>query len=168
MARARVATARPPSARWTTQSFSVSFSEARMAAIPREPASQASPSATALNVSPRIGSWTAPAAGRPSTTSADRDAEERDPVGVVHGAVERVDDPGPARGERPRRRSGRIDGARVARPPPDLDVRVLPRSLVRPGLLGEDPVAGKRLADRAEDQLLGQVVDLGHHVLAPT
>ena len=40
-----------------------------MAAMPREPASHAPPSATALNVSPRIGSWTAPAAGIPSTTS---------------------------------------------------------------------------------------------------
>ena len=36
-ARARVATARPPSARWTTQSVSASFSEAWIAAIPRSP-----------------------------------------------------------------------------------------------------------------------------------
>ena len=70
VARARVATARPPSARWTTQSVSVSFSEARIGGeSPAIRDSHAPPSATALNVSPRIGSWTAPAAGTPSTTS---------------------------------------------------------------------------------------------------
>ena len=45
-------------------SLSSSFAEAWTSASP----SHAGPSATAENVSPRIGSWTAPAAGRPSTT----------------------------------------------------------------------------------------------------
>ena len=67
IARTRVATDRPPSASETTQSLSSSFSDAWIrASRPGRPG----PSATAANVSPRIGSWTAPTAGRPSTTSA--------------------------------------------------------------------------------------------------
>ena len=64
-ARARVATARPPRASDTTQSLSSGLSEARIGVSP----SRAGPSAVAEKVSPRIGSWTAPAAGRPSTAS---------------------------------------------------------------------------------------------------
>ena len=73
----------------------------------------------------------------------DRDAEDRDAVGVVHGAVERVDDPDPAT---PR-------GGRLAR-----------HRLVLAGLLGQDRVVRVARPDRVEDQRLGQVVRLGHHV----
>ena len=74
---------------------------------------------------------------------ADRHAEERDAVGVVHGAVERVDDPDPAAAR----------GRRLARDRPMLA-----------GLLGEDRVARVARPDRVEDERLGQVVRLGHHV----
>ena len=73
----------------------------------------------------------------------DRDAEDRDAVGVVHGAVERIDDPDPAT---PR-------GGRLARDRPVL-----------PGLLGQDRVGRVARPDRVEDQRLGQVVRLGDDV----
>ena len=74
---------------------------------------------------------------------ADRHAEERDAVRVVHGAVERVDDPDPAAAR----------GGRLARDGPML-----------PGLLGEDRVARIGRPDGVEDERLGQVVRLGHDV----
>ncbi len=61
---AREVTARPARASWTTKSSRRSFDDAVTTRSP----SIAGPSAVAQNVSPRIGSWTAPAAGRPSTT----------------------------------------------------------------------------------------------------
>ena len=73
----------------------------------------------------------------------DRDAEDRQAVGVVHGPVERIDDPDPAT---PR-------GGRLAR-----------LRLVLPGLLGKDRVGRVVGPDRIEDQRLGQVVGLGHDV----
>ena len=73
----------------------------------------------------------------------DRDAEERDAVGVVDRAVERVDDPDPAT---PR-------GGRLAR-----------HRAMLAGLLGEDRVVREARPDRVEDQRLGQVVGLGDHV----
>ena len=88
-------------------------------AAPSEPDSIAGPSAVAANVSWRVGSWMT-ADRRPSVDDeADRDAEERDAVGVVHGAVERIDDPHPASPG-----GGRLAGDGV----------------VLPGLLGEDRV----------------------------
>ena len=63
-ARPRVATARPPSDSEITQSVSLSLAEAWTTRSP----SIAGPSAVAQKVSPRIGSQTAPTAGRPSTT----------------------------------------------------------------------------------------------------
>ena len=53
--------------------------------------------------------------------SADRHAEERDPVGVVDRAVERVDDPGPAAGERAGRAGRRRRPAWCA---PDSSARI--------------------------------------------
>ena len=76
----------------------------------------------------------------------DRDAEQRDAVGVVHRAVERVDDPGPAA------------AARSAPSP-------APGRACSPDLLGQDRVVREPLPDRLDDQLLGQVVDLGDDVL---
>ena len=73
----------------------------------------------------------------------DRDAEDRQAVGVVDGPVERIDDPDPAT---PR-------GGRLAR-----------LRLVLPGLLGKDRVGRVVGPDRIEDQRLGQVVGLGHDV----
>ena len=75
----------------------------------------------------------------------DGHTEERDSVGVVDGAVEGIDDPRSAVGERDRRATG-LDGAVLA------------------GFLGQDPVAGEPGADRVEDQRLRQMIDLGHHV----
>ena len=137
--RARVATARPLSDIEMTKSVSLSLSEAWIG----RPLSVAGPVAVAANVSSRVGSRMTPTVGRPSTTSADRDAEERDAVGVVDGAVERVDDPDPAAP-----RGGRL--ARLRR--------------VLPGLLGKDRVGRVARADRVEDERLGQVVRLGHDV----
>ena len=74
---------------------------------------------------------------------ADRHAEERDPVGVVHGTVERIDDPDPT----PTR------GRAVAR-----DRAVLA------ALFGQDRVTGVPLPDGIDDEGLRQVVRLGHDI----
>ena len=66
IARTRVAAARPPSASATTKSDSCALSEARMGRSPRH----AGPSSVAEKCSSRVGSWTTPTAGRPSTTRA--------------------------------------------------------------------------------------------------
>jgi len=73
-----------------------------------------------------------------------RHAEERDAVGVVDRAVERVEHPAPtpAARHRPGRRRG-----------------VLAR------FLGEDPVVRVARPDRPDHRLLAQVVRLGHDVL---
>ena len=73
----------------------------------------------------------------------DRDAEDGQAVGVVHRAVEGIDDPDPAT---PR-------GGRLAR-----DGAMLP------GLLGKDRVVRVARPDGVQDERLGQVVRLGHHV----
>ncbi len=73
----------------------------------------------------------------------DRDAEDRDAVGVVDGAVQRIDDPDPAASRR-----GRL--ARLRR--------------VLAGLLGQDRVGRIARPDGVQDQRLGQVVGLGHDV----
>ena len=68
---------------------------------------------------------------------AHRHAEVRDPVRVVDGPVERVHDPGPAGREGARhRRSGLVTRAGSLAPAARGAFPV-----VRPGLLGEDPVA---------------------------
>jgi hypothetical protein len=64
IARARLATDRPASESEMMASDSFSLVEAWTA----RPLSVAGPSAVAANVSPRVGSRTAPATGRPSTT----------------------------------------------------------------------------------------------------
>src|SRR4029079_6928846 len=63
IARARLTTARPPSAIWTTKSDSLSLSEA----VIGSPLSVAGPSAAAANGSLRVGPRTTPTDGRPST-----------------------------------------------------------------------------------------------------
>ena len=150
-ARARVATARPPeSARSTTQSLSSSLSDAWIGASAAS-GGRRRPSAAAQNVSPRIGSWTAPAGRHAVDDEPDRDAEERDAVRVVDGAVERVDDPGP-----PAAASAGLGAVRPARP----------RARAVAGLLGQDPVARKRgPGSPSRMSSSRQVVDLGDHVL---
>ena len=71
----------------------------------------------------------------PVRLEADRHAEDRQAVGVVGRAVERVDDPAPARAPTP--------GA---------------------ALLGEDPVLRECGEQARDDQLLGARVHLGHEV----
>ena len=106
---------RPLSAIEMTKSESLSLSEAWIG----RPSRIAGPSAVAANDSSRVGS-TDDTDDRPAVDhQPDRDAEERDAVGVVHRAVERVDDPHPAT---PR-------GGRLARDRPMLA-----------GLLGQDRV----------------------------
>ena len=73
----------------------------------------------------------------------DRHAEERDAVRVVHRAVQRIDDPEPA----PTGRWG-LAGDRP----------------MLPALLGQDRVAWVARTDGVDDQLLRQVVGLGHDV----
>ena len=87
----------------------------------------------AVNVSPVDGLWTTPTMGRPSWRRRSN-REGRDPVQVVDGAVERVDDP---------RDAGRARGSC----PPPLD------AVVRPGT-----------EERSDDQRLAGPVDLGHEV----
>jgi hypothetical protein len=74
---------------------------------------------------------------------ADRDAEERDPIRVIHGPVERIDDPDAAA-----TRGGRLafDGSML------------------PALLGEDRVPGVAGSNRVDHEGLGQVVRLCHDV----
>ncbi len=69
--RARDATDRPDSAIEITKSDNFSLSDAITAwlGVPRVDVSSAWPSAVAANVSDRVGSWTTPTLGRPSTTS---------------------------------------------------------------------------------------------------
>ena len=141
IARTRVATARPPSASETTQSPSLSLSDAWTVASPEHgrPVDVGRERLAAHRVVDHADRRDA------VHDEAHRDAEERDPVRVVDGAVERVDDPGAP--ERAR-----------------LPVPSGPRLPVRAGLLGEDPVAREPRPDRVDDQRLGQVVDLGHDV----
>ena len=137
--RARDAALRPLSDIETTKSDSFSLSEARTG----RPLSVAGPSHRGRE---GFGACRVEddAHGRaPVNDQPDRDAEDRDAVGVVHGPVEGVDDPDPAT---PR-------GGRLAR-----DGTMLP------GLLGKDRVAREAGPDRVEDQRLGQVIRLGHHV----
>ena len=146
-ARPRVATARPPRASETTQSVSRPCADAWTTRSPEH---------------------RRPVGGRPERLAAHRvvdgadgraavdhephrDAEVRDAVRVVDGAVERVDDPGPARWRGPARHRP------AAR-------RVAAGRVVRPRLLGQDPVGGVALADRAHDQRLGEMVHLGDDV----
>ena len=76
-----------------------------------------------------------------------------DAVGVVNRAVKWVDDPDAVAGiDRPAGpgtvcRRGPLAGTRVSR------------------LLGQEGVVGEGLPDGGDDDLLGEVVDLGDHVL---
>ena len=83
---------------------------------------------------------------------ADAGAEVRDAGGVVHGAVEGVDDPDPVS------RLDRCAGAgSVDRPSPGR----------APGMarfLGQDLVVRERPPDGRDDRLLREVVGLGDHV----
>ena len=122
-----------------TKSDSFSLSEARTG----RPARVAGPSTVAANVSCR-GRVVDDPDRRPAVDDQpDRDAEERDAVGVVDRAVERVDDPDPAT----------AGGGRLAR-----------HRLMLAGLLGEDRVVREARPDGVEDERLGQVVGLGHDV----
>ena len=79
---------------------------------------------------------------------ADADREEGQAVGVVHGAIERVDDPQPSTGLDPASRRRDSGGRwRVAR------------------LLREEGVRREHGADRLDDRRLGEMVDLGDDVL---
>ena len=107
---ARVATARPPSARCTTASLSSSLAEARISVV-------AQPCRAVRDGRERLAAHrVVDRAGRGTSVDhePDRHAEERDPVRVVHGAVERVHDPRPAR----RERAGRVGGRRDPRRDP--------------------------------------------------
>ena len=118
--RARVAAARPLSDIEMTKSDSCSLSEAVTAWLPAERPTAGRPVDRRRErlVAGRVED---DADGRRAVDDeADRDAEERDAVGVVHGAVERVDDPDPA-----------ATGGR----------RLAGDRAVLPGLLGQDRVA---------------------------
>ena len=95
----------------------------------------AGPSAVAANVSRRSGSWTTPDDGAAVDDQGEGDAEERDPVGVVDGPVDRVADP--------RSVGGHGVPAR---------------------LLAVEGVVREALGERRPDQRLGRVVHLGHDV----
>ena len=91
---------------------------------------------------------------RPATDGQpDADAEHGDAVGVVHGAVERVDDPHPLV-------HGRWPGPLLPG-----DGAASPRRRRAARFLGQERVVGKRLADGIDDQLLGERVDFGDHVV---
>ena len=137
--RDRVTADRPLNAIEITKSDSLSLSDAWIGC----PSRVAGPSAVAPNHSLRVGSTTTPTDGAAVDDQADRHAEDRDPVRIVHGAVEGVDDPDPAAARR----------GRLARDGPMLA-----------GLLGQDRVVRVALSERLHDERLGEMVRLGHDV----